>query len=284
MELLRPFYLRAWKLTALIAVIFPSFCQAELNTNTGGDQLMCQVEPGYMGGSGTIDIEETSRSCFVDHHYFLQNQQSYQLVDVREDKSNATLPSSLRISLRSLQYKKTFKGKKLVLLDSGFSRARAVNWCGRLKKAGFSSVKFLLGGEVAYRKGLQITDGYRVSKAVSALDVLYEWSSGYVHLVTLGQGVDTKLKELGLDSGLHFDFSEANDIKDLLPPLVSGYHTVVLVGETDAISAQALENIDSSNIYYLKGGISELNRSIKDKASIARGRDYQAVKKAMCSV
>ncbi len=200
-------------------------------------------------------------SCLTNYPAISKNIKTYQLIDVRANPE-ISIKDAWNISLDELKLKSFLSDRPLLLLDDGFSRVQQATTCATLKKAGFTSVKILVGGVDQWQSAI-VKKPKLVPQFISANDFTYEYFNGRISVVAATESVSSQLKELG--------FSEhrllaANKFSNLAEIVISssggGYDPVVYIG-TPGDFRQLEFNQHFSNLYFLQGGMDSLLAQLK---------------------
>jgi len=195
-------------------------------------------------------------SCLTNYPAIAKNLKNFQLIDAR---TNPEFPidGAWNIPVNELKLKGFLGERSLLLLDEGFSRVQQATACATLKKAGFTSVKILVGG-VPQWQSANSKKPKPVTQFVSANDFIHEFFNGRISVVAATEKTSLQLKELG--------FSEhrllaTNNFSKLAEIVISssggGFDPVVYVG-TPADFNQLAFNQHFSNLYFLQGGVDSL--------------------------
>lgn len=195
-------------------------------------------------------------SCLTNYPAIAKTLKNFQLIDTR---NNPALPieGAWNIPVDELKLKNFLGPRPLLLLDEGFSRVQQATACATLKKAGFTSVKILVGG-IPQWQSATTKKPKPITQFVSANDFIHEFFNGRISVVAATEKTSFQLKELG--------FSEhrllaTNNFSRLAEIVISssggGYDPVVYIG-TPADFSQLEFNQHFSNLYFLQGGVDSL--------------------------
>ncbi|OMH38245.1 hypothetical protein BGP75_08325 [Motiliproteus sp. MSK22-1] len=259
---------------------------------------------GFPFASSLTDDEVPFRnnidlSCFVSADQVADQIDQYQVIDVRENVSKKPgLPGALQISYRSLIHKSYLSSKKLLLIDKSFGNVRPSHWCDRLKQSGFKSVQYLVGGEKGYRSEFELASfnaqagpassalGGDLSE-VSAADFWTEWHNGQVRVVSFGDGVQQKLKQLELTVALDLTKNKSEQMDALSSFLIADQENalvpVVVIGD-DAQKARRLVNkVQQLNLFYLADNARGLKSFLQKHRAIVGSRNKKSSQRMMCN-
>lgn len=200
-------------------------------------------------------------SCLTNFPAIAKNIKDYQLVDTR---NNPDIPvqDAWNIPVNELKLKDFLGTRSLLLLDEGFSRAQQATTCATLKKAGFTSVKILVGG-IPQWQNVNTKKPKPAAQFISASDFIHEFFNGRVSVVAATEASSLQLKELGFSE---HHLLAANKFSYLSETVISsssgGYDPVVYIG-TPADFKQLEFNQHFSNLYFLQGGVDSLAAQLR---------------------
>ncbi|PUA27856.1 MAG: hypothetical protein B0W54_15120 [Cellvibrio sp. 79] len=195
-------------------------------------------------------------SCLTNYPAIAKNIRSYQLIDTRSNPDVA-VNDAWNIPVDELKLKGFLGTRPLLLLDEGFSRVQQAATCATLKKAGFTSVKILVGG-ISQWQNANTKKPKPVTQFVSASDFIHEFFNGRVSVVAATEATSARLKELGFSDHrllVENKFSKLAEI--VISSSGGGYDPVVYIG-TPADFQQLEFNQHFSNLYFLQGGVDSL--------------------------
>lgn len=195
-------------------------------------------------------------SCLTNYPTILKNIKNYQLVDVRR-KPDAVISDAWNIPADELKLKSFLSSRQLLLLDEGFSRVQQATTCATLKKAGFTSVKILVGG-IPQWQNANTKKPKPVTQFISANDFIHEFFNGRISVVAATGTISSQLKELGFSEHRLLTANKFSNLADIvISSSGGGYDPVVYIG-TPADFSQLEFNQHFSNLYFLQGGVDSL--------------------------
>lgn len=244
---------------------------AEQNSSS---PMECAASPEYISRLQNFFSSQKGPqdySCLTNYPSIAKNIKNYQLVDVRKN-TDASIVDAWVIPVDELKLKSFLSNRPLLLLSEGFSRAEQATACATLKKAGFTSVKILIGGLPQW-KTVTSKNPLQTIQTVQANDVIHEYFNGRVSIVAATESISAELKEIG--------FSEHRVLPSNTFPLLAdivitssngGYDPVVYIGSPDDFN-QLEFNQQLTNLYILQGGISSLITQLRRDQLIGLSRD-----------
>ncbi len=195
-------------------------------------------------------------SCLTNYPTIAKNIKSYQLIDIRNNP-DTSIKDTWNIPGDELKLQEFLANRSLLLLDEGFSRVQQATACAKLKKAGFVSVKILIGG-IAQWNSINTKKPKPKKQSVSAADFIYEYFNGRVSVIAATETVSSELKALGFSEHRLLPANNFSNVADIvIGASDGGYDPVVYIG-TPADSAQLEFNQHLPNLYFLQGGVESL--------------------------
>lgn len=209
-------------------------------------------------------------SCLTNYPSIAKAIKNYQLVDVRT-KPEAPIKDAWIISIDELKLKSFLANRPLLLLDDGFSRVQMATACATLKKAGFTSVKMLVGGTAQW-KSATAKKAPIENKTVSADQFIYEYFNGHVSVVAATESVSTTLKSAGFTEHRALPANKFSALVDMaITSTGNGYDPIVYIG-TPADISQLEINQNLPNLYFLQGGVNSLIAQLQRDQLIEHAR------------
>lgn len=263
---------RYWTLlTVVLFVAMASVC-----VRTHADPLPvseCAASPDYLaklhrffGNNKPIQ----DYSCLTNYPAISKTIKNYQLVDVR-NKRDVPVKDAWIISIDELKLKSFLANRPLLLLDDGFSRVQMATACATLKRAGFTSVKMLVGG-TAHWKSATAKKAPIENKTVSADQFIYEYFNGHVSVVAATESVSTTLKSAGFTEHRALPANKFSALVDMaITSTGNGYDPIVYIG-TPADISQLEINQNLPNLYFLQGGVNSLIAQLQRDQLIEHAR------------
>ncbi|MEH6822804.1 MAG: hypothetical protein V7629_02695 [Motiliproteus sp.] len=253
------------------------------------EPLSCGPDFNFAASSYETSDPSPGGSCFITAEQLPQWAADYQVVDVRPlHRDQSPLADGLRISPRELINLPQLRSSNLLLIDRSFGSMRPSLWCDRLNKAGFTSVKFLLGGDANYLSLFQPQSPVSVSaRAVAASAFWPEWHHGYVHIVVENEQVRQQLERLELvaDLVLVADVQkQPEQLAEFVEAVSNRSAPIVVIGAESASTRRLVNRSPPLNLFYLEGGITRLKAFVQQHRAIVSNRNRQANRKLMCSV
>lgn len=209
-------------------------------------------------------------SCLTNFAAISKNINTYQLIDTRTNPETL-IKGAWNIPVDELKLKDFLSKRPLLLLGEGFSRVEQATACATLKKAGFTSIKILVGGyphweDIARKKPIPTT------QRVSANEFIYEYFNGRVVMVAATKTISAQLKEIGFSDHHVLPENKFSDLGDIvIGSSGGGYDPVVYIG-TPADVNQLEVNQNFSNLYILQGGLNSLVAQLRQDQRIEHSR------------
>lgn len=200
-------------------------------------------------------------SCLTNYSSIEKHLKHFQIVDVRRSPQ-AAVQGAWNIAVDELKLKDFLKARDLLLLDEGFSRVRQATACATLKKAGFQSVKILIGGASQWRSAMS-KNSKPVIQFVSASDFSYEFYHGQISVIAATESISSQLKTLGFSEHRLLTSNTFAGVSEVvLSSTNGGYDAAVYIGSPSDFR-QLHFNQSFANLYFLEGGVGSLYNQIK---------------------
>lgn len=195
-------------------------------------------------------------SCLTNYPSIEKSLKNYQLIDVRNN-SDTTIKDAWHIAIDELKLKSFLAERPVLLLDDGFSRARQATACATLKKAGFTSVKILVGGIHQWQHAT--TKKVKpLTQIVLANDFVHEFFNGRISVIAATEATSAKLNELGFSEHHLLAVNKFADVANVvINSSGGGYDPVVYIGSPEDYRQLEI-NQHFSNLYFLQGGVDAL--------------------------
>ena len=236
----------------LISVV----CYAQQDSSSPSE---CSASPEYLSKLERFfgsNKPAQDYSCLTNYPAIAKNIKSYQLVDIRNNP-DTPVSNAWNIPVDELKLKDFLANRSLLLLGESFSRVQQATACATLKKAGFASVKILVGG-IAQWDQINTKKPKPKRQPVSAADFIYEYFNGHVSVVAATEAASSQLNALGFSEHRLLPANTFSNVADIVIGASNGgYDPVVYIG-SPADSATLEFNQHLPNLYFLQGGIEAL--------------------------
>ncbi|RDE22348.1 hypothetical protein DV711_06990 [Motiliproteus coralliicola] len=254
---------------------------------------VAEERPLPLSCDSSFDLSFTPKdaaNCILPVSQVNTRLERYRIVDVRDlSPDQSKLSGVLAIPNRQLIHKQFLKDDDLLLIDSSFGSVSSIQWCHRLKQAGFKSVGYLQGGVRAYRTQLQTRSiAVASDNAVSSSAFWSEWNNGRVRVVGLGSEAQDKLEQLGVVLDLRFSEDELQGVVELTTLLEENqtgeFTPIVLISDDIADAKRLADSFQQLNLFYLEDGVAGLKTFVERQRVITSQRNRSSNRRMMCNV
>lgn len=236
----------------------------------GGNQ--CVAPESYISQYQSSFLNKANQdfSCLVDYTSISPRIQQYQLVDIRQSPEISVF-NAWAIPFDELKHKSFLKTRPLLLLGDGFSRVDAARQCAALKKKGFQNTKILVGGVELWSHLKIRKNKTHYANRINAKELLIEYFSGSVHLITPSSQITQRLEEMGFPKTSVSKTDNHVTVSDIvINKAAGGMDAVVYITEDGKREPESPAPI--YNLYVLEGGIESLAYELTKQQAMEQAR------------